>query len=474
MAAGLRPMSANESAMRLCHNGRTALRAPSSRTRPLQRYTKLAISSGARYRPGGAIMIQSIANSGYCVVCQALIEADQRYLRRLQTDTRMRGTLTEALVISMGFCNRHWQRLQETDPELANWSRQRVSEATTRLGELFARTKLQDEFLQDLLFGARSRCPACLASRRLEGRLLSRMVLDLEGRKTSLRSLFSTQICFEHARQLTGRAEGALRARMRSALRKRSEHMPLNALPIDTFGADGGREIERLLTETIYPRIDVSGRRSTCDRAVSHCSDSCPVCMEMESTRQHWLKAVGENVRLGQPAWLTLPTCAEHALMCLNTGHADVALAVARRYVEASLAPPPRRVAAPNGKRRRGATRWFNAAAASADVSVEAAPAEPGLEGEPVAFVYCPGCQQGDVAMRRAVFSFLRAFGRATDTQAPLLLGQLCLKHLAEVMIYAPDERTQERMVKCLNKAGTEDHSTMATSANAVSLPVDQ
>jgi hypothetical protein len=417
---------------------------------------------------------RSIADAGGCVVCQHLVEADQRYLRRLQTDRQMRFALTEALVVSMGFCDHHWHRLQESDPDAASWSSQCVSKATARLGELFARTKLQDEFLQDLLFGARSRCPACLSSRRLEGRLLSRMVLDLERKRTSLRSLFSTQICFEHARQLTERAEGPLRARMRPALRKRSESMLSKALSIDTSDANDGREIERLFADTIFPRVDVYGEQPTCDRAGAHCSDSCPVCMEMESGRRHWLKMVVENVRLGQPAWLTLPTCAEHTLMCLNTGHADVALAVAQQYIEASLAPPRRRVAAPDRKRRRRSHRWFKAAAASAEVAAEGPSAGPILAVEPVTFIHCPGCQQTDVAMRRAVFSFLLSFGRATDTQAPLLLGQLCLKHLAEVMIYAPDERTQDRMVRCLNKAGNKDRPELAPSANAGSPSVSQ
>ncbi|WP_146153371.1 hypothetical protein [Paraburkholderia fungorum] len=415
-------------------------------------------------------MSHSIAHAGPCVVCQHLVEADQRYLRRLQTDRRMRSTLTEALVASMGFCDHHWHRLQESNPDTADWSRRCVSDATIRLGELFARTKLQDEFLQDLLFGARSRCPACLSSRRLEGRLLSRMVLDLEGKRISLRSLFSAQICFEHARQLTGRAEGALRARMRPALRKRSEHMLSAACSIDTSDANDAPAIERLLMDAIYPRVDVPEARSACDDAFAHSSDSCPVCMEMESGRRHWLKAVVENIRLGQPAWLTLPTCADHALMCLNTGHADVALAVAQRYAEASLVPPRRRVVSADRKRRRGSTRWFKVPAASADVAAEGPPVEPEPVGEP--FIYCPGCQQSDVAMRRAVFSFLRSFNRATDIQAPLLVGQLCLKHLAEVMIYAPDERTQARMVKCLNKAAIKDRRA-AVSANGVSTPVD-
>ncbi|WP_454872185.1 hypothetical protein [Paraburkholderia xenovorans] len=419
-------------------------------------------------------MSHSIAHPGTCVVCQHLVEADQRYLRRLQTDRRMRSTLTEALVASMGFCDHHRHRLQETDPDTADWSRRCVSDATIRLGELFARTKLQDEFLQDLLFGARSRCPACLSSRRLEGRLLSRMVLDLEGKKISLRSLFSTQICFEHARQLTGRVEGALRARTRSALRKRSEHMLSAACSIDTSDANGAPAIERLLADTIYPRVDVPEASSAGDDAFAHSSDSCPVCMEMEIGRRHWLKAVVENIRLGQPAWLTLPTCAEHALMCLNTGHADVALAVAQRYAEASLVPPRRRVVSADRKRRRGATRWFNAPAASADVAAEGPAAEPGPVDEPITVIYCPGCQQSDVAMRRAVFSFLRSFNRATDTQAPLLVGQLCLKHLAEVMIYAPDERMQARMVKCLNEAASKDRRAVTAPANGVSTPVDQ
>ncbi|MFM0502065.1 hypothetical protein PQQ95_16645 [Paraburkholderia caffeinilytica] len=86
------------------------------------------------------------AHSEYCIVCRQLVEADLRYLRRLQTDRQMRDALTDALVVSMGFCEHHWRNLQEADPDTAQWSSRCVSEASLRPGELFARTRLQDEF----------------------------------------------------------------------------------------------------------------------------------------------------------------------------------------------------------------------------------------------------------------------------------------------------------------------------------------
>lgn len=85
-----------------------------------------------------------------------------------------------------------------------------------------------------------------------------------------------------------------------------------------------------------------------------------------------------------------------------------------------------------------------------------APPASAEASDESILSVHCPGCQQADVVMRRAVFSFLHAFSRTTDAQGPSKLRQLCLKHLAEVMIYAPDEQTQTRLVNCLNRPDDE------------------
>lgn len=406
----------------------------------------------------------------HCVVCSQLAQADERYLRRLQTDRQMRRTLTDALVASMGFCEHHWQNLQEADADMAIWSSRCVSDATVRLGELFTRTRLQDEFLQDLLFGARSRCPACLFSRRLEGRLLSRMVLDLEAKRTSLRSLFSTRICFEHARQLTSRAEGALRARLRPALRKMSEHILLKTWSTDIPGSDAGQTIERRLVNRIYPRAAAADAEHMCRTPEGESGgSSCPVCAAMEESQRHWLKAVEDNIRLGQPAWLTLPTCAEHAVMCLTTGHPEVAMAVAERYVDASLAPAARRrVVVPDRKRRRHSHRWFKAPVAGADTAVESLPEHQETVDDAAMPAHCPGCQQTDVAMRRAVFSFLHAFARTTDAQASLRVGQLCLKHLAEVMIYAPDERTQTRIVTSINSRGVETGQALAIPVGSV------
>lgn len=392
---------------------------------------------------------------GACVVCEQLAEADRRYLRRLQADRQMRHALTDALVASMGFCHGHRQQLHEAGPGTAAWSERCVSDATSRLAELFARTRLQDEFLQDLLFGARSRCPACLFSRRLEGRLLSRMVHDLEGQKTSLRTLFSTEVCFEHARQLAGRTEGTLRARMKFALRKKGERLLAKTQRVDVPDGAGQCAIRRILVKEIYPRADaaVLSAPSTIASTGTCEHDSCPVCAELESSQRRWLESVAENIRLRQPAWLTLPTCADHVVTCLRGEDAGCSISVAQRYVEASLAPPARRqAAAPGRKRRRRSHRWFNASVERPDVAVDMQPVDPALAEDPARLAHCPGCQQIDVAMRRAVFSFLRVFSLASDFQARVLLGQLCLKHLAEVLIYAPDEQAQVRLVNCLNE----------------------
>lgn len=389
-----------------------------------------------------------------CVVCVQLAEADRRYIRRLQTDRQMRLALTDALVVSMGFCHRHWQELREVDPDTAVLSERCVSDATARLAELFARTRLQDEFLQDLLFGARSRCPACLFSRRLEGRLLSRMMHGLESKETSVRKLFSNDLCFEHARQLSGRPEGSLRTRLKAALRKKGSHMLAGAELVDI--ADESRAIEQMLAASIYPYADISASPNLAMTVTTDtCGlDSCPVCAELEESRKRWLQSVAENIRLGQPTWLTLPTCADHVVMCLYGEHASCAISVAQRYVEAALASPARRqITVPGRKHRRRSHRWFNASTAKHDAAVDTQVAEPELLGDPTKLAYCPGCQQIDVAMRRAVFSFLQVFSRASASQGRVLLGRLCLKHVAEVLIYAPDERTQTRLVASLNEA---------------------
>lgn len=367
---------------------------------------------------------------------------------------------------SMGFCRGHRQQLREADPGTAVLSERCVSDATSRLAELFARTRLQDEFLQDLLFGARSRCPACLFSRRREGRLLSRMMHDLEGQKISLRTLFSTEVCFEHARQLAGRPEGSLRTRMKVALRKKGERLLAKAQLAD---APGERAIGRILVNEIYPRADAAllSAPPTAASTGVRGHDSCPVCWELESSQRRWLESVAENIRLGQPAWLTLPTCADHVVTCLRDADARCSISVAQRYVEASLAPPARRqAAAPGRKRRRRSHRWFNACVERPDVAVDTQPVDPALAEDPARLAHCPGCQQIDIAMRRAVFSFLGAFSLALDFQARVLLGQLCLKHLAEVLIYAPDEQAQVRLVTCLKEPHLDPRGVEAIPAS--------
>jgi len=169
-----------------------------------------AIGTGPEY---AAAQAAGVGSDPGCEVCRQLSEAHDKYLARLRSDGRMRRGLVQALVSSMGFCPGHEQLLR-CDPELRDWIGLRIDEARKRFVMLLGRTRLQDEMLQEIVFGACSHCPACLYCRRLAGQSLSRNLRGLQSGRVRASALLSEQLCFEHARQLVQRCDsGALKSR---------------------------------------------------------------------------------------------------------------------------------------------------------------------------------------------------------------------------------------------------------------------
>lgn len=385
-----------------------------------------------------------------CLVCAQLAGADRRYIERLEKDGRMRQGLGEALVWSMGFCAFHTQFLRESRRPMGAWAAMCASDARVRLADLFSRAKLQDEVLQDIVFGARTRCPACAFYRRLEGRLLLRALREVVSKKIPIRTFFLTSLCFVHAAALVGRADGTERRRMSIALRKKGDGLLDKAALAGSDAAPNAATADALIDD-IFP----AGRRyvlSPGPRDIGSAlpeRDACPVCEEMLHRRKAWVEMVGNNILMEQPSWLALPTCPEHVVMCLADAGGGAPGRIAQHYIESFFVRRSRPQPTPaRRKRRRPSHEWGNLASeragASADVADEAvAPNQSAMPGPK-----CPGCQHLDIAMRSAITSFLKASAKVSDAKAPAHF--LCDKHIAEALIYAEDTSARARIAACL------------------------
>ncbi|MGS0895941.1 hypothetical protein ACVBGC_25920 [Burkholderia stagnalis] len=386
----------------------------------------------------------SATTEARCVVCEQLQDTDEQYFGRLLRNHRARGTLAQTLATSMGFCREHAMSTAALRGPAADTVRASMHDAGRHLCSLLDRSGLQDELVQDILFGARGRCPACTYFHRGEGRVLARVQRALEERKP-----FSPPpMCFVHMQLLLHRIEPRLRGRMKRSMRARS----LSAIAaLDRPHAcctERATEAYRYL----YPLE--SGRHPPLP--TSPCA--CPVCEAVTTAQNHWLATAIDNVRLAQPGWIALPTCHRHLLLCLRHPDPDFHRAAFARYLEVAL-PGPSSVepaASPRPKRRRRKmTRWFDRHAAGSRENSDA------QHGEVPPHDLCPGCAAEEIAARKGVARLIRGISRAgSDDAAACMAASVCLKHFAEAFIYASAPDIERRLHHALTDILRRDRDT--------------
>ena len=380
------------------------------------------------------LTVHAVSTAGpECVVCAQLAGADERYFGRVMHDARARTLLAQTVATSMGFCADHATVLAS-----ARALDDTIHEAFRHLGSLLERTALQDELLQDILFNARGRCPACAYFHRSEGRALARV---LKGPENNDKHGGVPPLCFIHTQLLVQRAEPPLRGRFVRKLRNMA-HTAIEVLdaPSITNSTAGAIAVRHFL----FPLA-----REGLPRAETHCE--CPVCETIRAARGQWLTSAAENVRLAQPGWITLPTCRNHLFLCLAQADTELQRAALRRYLEAAL--PARPVTAASGasdapkRRPRSKLRWFNAAGSARADGTGHAP-------EPLQRESCPGCDTEEIAARRAIARLVREVSRAKDDDnAARVASEVCIKHFAEAIIYASDPLIEHRLNTALCRA---------------------
>ncbi|QUN41403.1 hypothetical protein KEH56_18965 (plasmid) [Burkholderia cenocepacia] len=285
-----------------------------------------------------------------CVVCEQLRDADTQYFGRVLRNGRACIALAQTLALGMGFCRAHAARATALNEPAAAAVRDVIRDAGRLLCDLLDRTALQDELIQDIVFGARGRCPACAYFHRVEGRVLARVQRALEQQKP-----FSPPpVCFVHLQSLKLRVEPPLLGRIKRLLRTRSRGV-LGA--IDRPGAFPDAGIAQACLQ-LYP-LELANSMS-----VHAARGACPICEDIALAQRRWLGTAVDNVRLLQPGWIALPTCHRHLLQCIRQPDRALQHAALARYFEVALpgkpvtdpAAPPRPNAGGAGT-RAGSTR---------------------------------------------------------------------------------------------------------------------
>ncbi len=368
-----------------------------------------------------------------CVVCEQLRDADTQYFGRVLRNGRARIALAQTLALGMGFCRAHAALASELHGPAAAAIQDSIRDAGRLLCALLDRTSLQDERIQDIVFGARDRCPACAYFHRVEGRVLARVQRELEQQKP-----FSPPpVCFVHLQSLKQRVEPPLLGRIKRLLRTRS-HGVLGAID-----RPGTRPDARIMQASLqlYP-LDLA---NSVNVQAAHCA--CPICEDVALAQRRWLGAAIDNVRLRQPGWIALPTCHRHLLQCIRQPDRDLQHAALARYFEVALpgkpvmaptAPPPPK------RRRRMHARWFDP---RHDARHERDAQGDGTQPRE----NCPGCDAEEIAARKSIAHLIRSVSRAEhDDALALTVEGVCLKHFAEAFIYASEPHIEQRLCRAL------------------------
>lgn len=392
-------------------------------------------------------MPRQVQLTAHCSLCDQLRCAEQRYVDRMLGDTAIRARLPELLVSSLGFCASHTRRIRAI-PTAQSALEPSISCAAHRLAGVLERVNLHDEFLQDILFSAHSRCPICSAIKQLEGRLISRVLRLLETDRRAARQTILDHLCFEHARVLASKSSDAIRRPVLAALRLKQRGLILQDLSsqTDDVGQEHYMPDALRMLESIYPVTQPSLSDARQEHATA---PGCKVCADQLIAHRNWYLSAMDNLRLGEPAWMTLPTCTAHTIECIQGPCVDLSHSAFLHYLEhvTLLTTPPHHPATKAIRRRRPALRWFDKDKGKSHSGVQAT--EPSNSG-PHIMLGCPTCRIISTAEIRSALSVVDMFKRTSDGLRREITQQLCLKHFADILIFTLDDRSQALLLEDL------------------------
>lgn len=256
-----------------------------------------------------------------CAVCEAMQGSEAHYAQRVLPDPRHVPVNAQAVADALGFCHLHVGHVLAPH-ERASAVGTVMHRALGLLRPLLeARNgtddhafEVQDHVLE-ILFAARSGCPACsFAERRLTG-LLARHAAELRsGREVNVGR--ERTLCVPHFRALIGF----------SALSDLADwvEMEVEALAC----AEARLQRDEPCTVRALVRI-IAGRRARPPQAVPGIVD-CPVCVAMRAAKERWLELARGSVRADAAPSLIMPSCPEHIWDCHDTHDAGLAAFASR------------------------------------------------------------------------------------------------------------------------------------------------
>lgn len=386
-----------------------------------------------------------------CPACVACVDCGERYVDQSLGAAKVASN-AELVSDTLGFCTGHGAFLSDAYRSHGPLGSV-LSAAATRWSGFMADEPRYGERIEYLFFHAGEDCPACRYTHHRAAAVTGRVEREFlrGGGAERLRGL-----CFPHFRSLYADAAtesrelllGAYASAFVAGVAAITGRVAEVSDPLDTqwIAPEGIGRLLRLVADEPSRRmssIDADGVAP--DNRVDGLqwlgdASSCPVCVSKNEAHRRWIDAVRGTVRMGQPLWLSLPTCPVHVWEASSCADADTAAAagqyaaaVAVKSLEQRLWPFAR--AEDTGERPIERERRLRRENRGSGV-----PGRKRFKRPP----RCRACEQLAVAENAAVDRLLDLLGQPRYRDALSRGRGPCMRHFSQLYIYARGLRLRQ------------------------------
>lgn len=362
-----------------------------------------------------------------CPICESLARNEPRYATEVLADGAHAELNAEAIADALGFCGVHGVEIQSHEG-LAEAIGAVMLRAVSRTITLFEAPPSWQDRLREVLFGARSACPACsFAERRLSGLVARHASLLREN--AAARSASVRALCLPHFDALLRESE-------------LPDLVPWLSLEVDGLGVvdaalqeHGERALATVTRWVAGPMADKC--------LATNPERRCPVCRAVDASRTRWLALLEDSLRTDAAPEMLLPMCARHIVDCHRTGDARLAFAATRHALGVSLTHLRRAVHVVAAEERKlelaKQSVWYR----------KKSPAY--LLGQRRRVIRdlprCPACERAVLAAERALSQVLEALREDRAWRPPCGDSGLCMKHFAAARILGSSAGAREALV---------------------------
>jgi Family of unknown function (DUF6062) len=389
-----------------------------------------------------------------CPLCETVAKSDAEYFARAFGESRRFAATSDAVTDTLGFCRRHGAMLLSQD-RLSRGILRVFRDAIPRMVPLLAEEYIHEDRVQQVFFGASSACPACAHGNRAVSRHAGRLARQFSGARNQAERRWLDSLCIRHFQILAGALKPEIRMaafrqyvdtleRAAKTTKKRlRSRRTLDALPRE-HGAAALHPALELIAGKPVPEsrhngdaiAEVLQRCPTLAEGIAD-AQACPVCLELDRARRHWIHDVPMAAEFTQIGWLFFPTCPEHLWAAIRLGDPKLAAIVVTHALHVAIGHVEQQILA-----------LVRAAEIEAELAQEAAASARPATGprkkaempKPITVrpTRCPGCERLAIAEDHATGSILELLQQRKYRNTFHRGYGLCMKHFAQVYLLAP------------------------------------